>query len=158
MRCFPRPKSGVFFRFLGGESAGPIVEFALIFPVLLVVITGIIDLGRAYYTRNALVSAVREGARFAAVQSNPCGVTQAVATRVVNAFVPVGGAALTADRVSVEPVPSAACGNSPVGRVESIRVRISGYTFTPITPLYQILKISTPSLSAAAQFRWELSS
>lgn len=158
MRCSPRTKSGAFFRFLGGESAGPIVEFALIFPVLLIVITGIIDLGRAYYTRNALVSAVREGARFAAVQSNPCGVSQTVATRVVNSFVPVGGAALTANMVSVEPVPSAACGNTPVGRVESIRVRISGYTFTPITPLYQILNISTPSLSAAAEFRWELSS
>jgi Flp pilus assembly protein TadG len=158
MRCFLRTRSGVVFRFLRGESAGPIVEFALIFPILLVVITGIIDLGRAYYTRNALVSAVREGARFASVQSNPCGISQTVATRVVNSFVPVGGAALTTGMVTVEPLPSTACGNSPVGRVESIRVRITGYTFTPITPVYQILSIATPSLSATAQFRWELSS
>jgi hypothetical protein len=155
MRCFPRTKTGVLFRFLGGESAGPIVEFALIFPILLVVITGIIDLGRAYYTKNALVSAVREGARFASVQSNPCS-SQNVVTRVVDSFVPVGGAALTASMVFVEPGPTTACGNNPVGRVESIRVRISGYTFTPITPLYQILSISPPALSAAAQFRWEL--
>jgi len=45
-----------------------LVEMALTLPVLLLLILGFIDLGRAVYYYSALGNAVREGARFASVQ------------------------------------------------------------------------------------------
>jgi Flp pilus assembly protein TadG len=44
-----------------------VVEFALVFPLLLVVCFGITEFGRAWMTMNILTSAAREGVRLAAV-------------------------------------------------------------------------------------------
>lgn len=52
-----------------GHSSRPaqsIVEFALILPVLLLLVAGAIDLGRAYFTVVSLENAVKEGAFFGA--------------------------------------------------------------------------------------------
>jgi Flp pilus assembly protein TadG len=55
-----------------------LVEFALILPVLVLVVFGIIDFGRYVHTQNSLNEASREGARAGAVRELPaeCG-TQA---------------------------------------------------------------------------------
>lgn len=47
------------------------VEFALILPLLLLVLGGIIDFGRAYYEQIVLTNAAREGARMAALGYTP---------------------------------------------------------------------------------------
>jgi Flp pilus assembly protein TadG len=44
-----------------------VVEFALVLPMLLLVLFGITELGRAVVTKNVLTSAAREGARLAIV-------------------------------------------------------------------------------------------
>jgi Flp pilus assembly protein TadG len=44
-----------------------VVEFALVFPLLLLVCFGITEFGRAWMTMNILTSAAREGVRLAAV-------------------------------------------------------------------------------------------
>ena len=44
-----------------------VVEFALVFPLLLLVCFGITEFGRAWITMNILTSAAREGVRLAAV-------------------------------------------------------------------------------------------
>ena len=46
-----------------GQSA---IEFALILPVLLLLILGAIDLGRMFYTKIVLTNAAREGANYLA--------------------------------------------------------------------------------------------
>lgn len=52
------------------DSKGTIaVEFAVVFPFLLLFLFGIIELGSAWYDRNLLVNASREGARLAALSS-----------------------------------------------------------------------------------------
>ena len=57
------------------------VEFALLFPVLLLIVFGIIDFGRALNAQITLTQAAREGARLAAVgQPNVVARTQAAAT------------------------------------------------------------------------------
>lgn len=59
-------------RLLQGEYAQSLVEFTLIFPVLLILVFGVIDFGmglRAYVT---VSQAAREGARYASV-GNPAG-------------------------------------------------------------------------------------
>lgn len=52
------------FRYMQGVY---VVEFALIGAVLLVLLIGVLDLGRLYFTVNALAEVSRRGARLAAV-------------------------------------------------------------------------------------------
>lgn len=52
-----------------------IVELALMLPVIIIVLAGTLDLGRAYYSYITIVNAAREGARFGAThppQLTPC--------------------------------------------------------------------------------------
>jgi Flp pilus assembly protein TadG len=46
------------------------VEFALVLPILLLLLIGIAEFGRAWMTRNIMTGASREGVRVAAVQGN----------------------------------------------------------------------------------------
>ena len=52
-------------RITAGQS---LVEFALIFPLFLLLIMGLFDIGRAIFYFSTLNTAVREGTRFAIVQ------------------------------------------------------------------------------------------
>lgn len=45
-----------------------IVELALLFPLLMMLLMGLLDLGRAYYIMVALRDAAEEGASYAAIQ------------------------------------------------------------------------------------------
>jgi Flp pilus assembly protein TadG len=47
-----------------------LVEFALVLPMLLLLLVGITEFGRAWMTRNILTGASREAVRIAAVQGN----------------------------------------------------------------------------------------
>ena len=57
-------------RWFKSTDGGAMVEFALILPFLLVIIWGIVDISRAFQAIDSLTSAVREGARAAAVTSS----------------------------------------------------------------------------------------
>jgi len=48
------------------------VEFALMAPLLFLVLFGIVDFGRATFFANEITNAAREGARVAILASNPC--------------------------------------------------------------------------------------
>jgi hypothetical protein len=48
-----------------GEDGAVAVEFAIILPVLLLLVFGIIDFGHAYYMKHVLQNSCREGARYA---------------------------------------------------------------------------------------------
>lgn len=48
------------------ERGAELVEFALVLPLLLLLVLGAIEFGRAYFTYNILAKAVRDGARYAA--------------------------------------------------------------------------------------------
>lgn len=51
------------------ERGQSLVEFALVLPVFLLLIFGLIDLGRAVYVSNSLAEAARDGARYGSVQA-----------------------------------------------------------------------------------------
>ena len=57
------------------EKGQALVEFALILPLLLLVIMGVIDLGRALGYKNDLTNLANQGARAAAVNNCPGGCT-----------------------------------------------------------------------------------
>lgn len=54
------------------------VEFALVLPVLLIILFGIVDFGLYFYNDLQLTQAARDAARYASV-NNPAGVTSTIA-------------------------------------------------------------------------------
>jgi len=50
----------------GNSPAQALVEFALLLPILLVLILGVMDFGRMFYTKMILTNAAREGANYLA--------------------------------------------------------------------------------------------
>ena len=62
MRCgfMSKTKKG-----MRGEHGAVAVEFAIILPILLLLVFGIIDFGHAWYMRHMMSDASREGARYA---------------------------------------------------------------------------------------------
>ena len=67
--------------FARGEGAQSLVEFAIMLPLFLLLVTGILDLARAVWQENSLAYAVREGTRYAIVHGSagspivgPCSV------------------------------------------------------------------------------------
>ncbi len=59
-----------FFRDQDGDSGQSLVEFSLLLPVMLLLITGLFDLARAVWQENTLAYAAREGTRYAIVHGS----------------------------------------------------------------------------------------
>lgn len=150
-----------------------LVEFALVFPVFILLLFGLLDMGRFVYLNSTLSQAAREGARVASVEaswlgsSDPsCGtfggptcpanvaalrtdVTAAV-NRMIAPFGPIatGSVYLSCDATSP---PTGAwttqsCNATSSGGLTSVRVV---YTFTPITPIVGQIVGSIPTSGAA---------
>jgi Flp pilus assembly protein TadG len=138
-------------RFVGSERAAALVEFAIVLPILLLIVFGIVDFGRALYTANNLTSAVREGARLASTQITPdptvAGSKTAVSNAVSSYVVAFGGNAGA-------PTVSETFSGAPPN-MQSITVQIVSYPFTPITPLAGLIGLGTIRMSPSATFRWE---
>src|SRR5438132_14123187 len=59
-----------FFSRGEGERAQSLVEFSLLLPLMLLIITGLIDVGRAVWEENTLAYAARESTRFLIVHGS----------------------------------------------------------------------------------------
>ena len=55
-----------------------LVEFALVFPIAILLLMAVFDVGRAVFAYNGLTNAAREGARLAAVNQDPDKIKQRV--------------------------------------------------------------------------------
>jgi Flp pilus assembly protein TadG len=58
-------------RFSTSEDGAAAVEFALVLPVLLLLVLGLIEFSLVFNTQITLTNAAREGARVMAIQNNP---------------------------------------------------------------------------------------
>ena len=65
-------KASSFLRRGQGSRGQSMVEFALMAPLLFLILFGIVDFGRAIFYSNEITNAAREGARVAILASNPC--------------------------------------------------------------------------------------
>jgi Flp pilus assembly protein TadG len=75
-------------RFLRSETGGTLVEFALVFTFLLLpLIVGIMEFGRANWIKSTVTSAAREGARYALVHGSESGMAIGVVPDSVAAYV-----------------------------------------------------------------------
>lgn len=83
------------------ESGQAIVEFALVLPILLVLLCGIIDFGWIYYNQITLNNAAREGARYAVIHYDPyIDWKEAAESRMISGMVGVKSAtAIVSDPV-----------------------------------------------------------
>ena len=137
-----------FFRKRGERRGAVAVEFALVLPMLMLLVFGIIDFGRAYYTLNTIISSVREGARYAAVLEDPVA-QQAEVKKVVRDFtLPMGGKKIANNQIEV-------LLDQATGRVT---VRVKNYPFELITPLAKTFGAGTLMITREATFRWERAS
>jgi Flp pilus assembly protein TadG len=99
------PARAIFHNLFGrrGESGTAAIEFALFLPVLLILLTGTVELGFSAYEAMQVNNAVEAGALYAAKNGyNAASVTSAVTNASV---LPAGLSALTAT-----PAPSEFCG------------------------------------------------
>ncbi|WP_129788416.1 TadE/TadG family type IV pilus assembly protein [Promicromonospora panici] len=87
------------------ERGAAAVEFALVLPILLLLIFGIVEIGRAYYVQTTLSAAAREGVRVMALQND----TAAARSTTKNV---AGGLAVTDSQISVTPT---TCSGSTAG-------------------------------------------
>jgi Flp pilus assembly protein TadG len=135
-------------RFVRDQSGAALVEFALVATMLMMLIMGMIDFGRALYTKNSLTNAAREGGRFAAVQEDVEDRTAEIKDTVISHMSPFGGAALTAAQITVTY-------NKSGSTVMSTTIVIA-YPFEPITPIAGLIGLDPLTLKASAQFRQEV--
>lgn len=114
----------------GGQAT---VELALILPVFLLIVMGVLDLGRAFYTYEAVANAAREVARQCALTKNMS--TSQMGTAATNE---TGGA------ITITATSSPACDSSMVAG-SPVTVTASA-SFTPVTTIV----ISTASITISA--------
>jgi Flp pilus assembly protein TadG len=105
------------------ERGQSIVELALVLPILLIILLGVLDLGRVYYVMVALEDMAAEGATFAMIHPDPADL-QDVQERAA-----AGSAGLVEVEASTVRVdyPAAAIPGAP------ITVTVP-YSFTFVTP------------------------
>jgi Flp pilus assembly protein TadG len=72
---------------LAGQRGAQLVEFALVLPVLLLVLAGILDMGFMFKDFQVVTNAAREGARMAALP----GWSTSLVTARVNSYLAAGG-------------------------------------------------------------------
>lgn len=118
------------------QQGAAAVEFALVIIILILIVAGIIEFGRAFWHYNALVKAARDGARYMTTAHNDTISSTAVPAAqalVVNAANAASiSPALAAGNVSVTCLDDAfqtvTCQDGTVPA--NVKVAITGYSFT----------------------------
>src|SRR5918999_1617591 len=131
-----------------GDEGIAVLEFALVAPLLLILVFGIIDLGRAYSALNQLAASAREGARLAAVLPNPSSSTaEAQIRQTVKHFSlrQLGGPPVRDDQIAV----------TLDRTLGTVTVAIRAYPFQLVTPLVGLVGLRTIPITRQATFRWE---
>lgn len=107
------------------KTGQSLVEFALVIPLLILMITFFIDAGRAIFTYSELANAVREGTRYAIVHSTETAADLANIESEVRHYSPM----LNPAEMDVNPIVDLA----PDGVNKVINISAT-YLYRPITP------------------------
>jgi Flp pilus assembly protein TadG len=145
--ALPRSRRG----WLASERGAELVEFALIFPMLLLVMLGIMDFGFLFQRYEVLTAAAREGARIAILP----GYSDADVTARVNAYLTAGGLTVPAT-VTVGAAQTVTLGSQCI----SIRPVTVTYTHTymfvgPIMAFFGEPALGSRPLNATSAMRSE---
>jgi Flp pilus assembly protein TadG len=122
-------------RAVSRERGQSLVEFALIAPLLVLLLLAIFDFGRAIYAYNTISNAAREGARIAIVDQGPASGVSLAAKEAANQATALGLNPADPTQVQVSyfvPDLSVACPTHAVNCVAEVRVQ---YQFRAVTPV-----------------------
>ena len=104
---------------LKDENGAPMVEFALVLPVLLLIFFGIIQFGFIMFTYNNMVQAAREAARTLAVQETTAAEAQQIALNNLG----FSGLTFTITACAPPPVTNN-CGGDPTSLDVSVTITV----------------------------------
>ena len=130
----------------GGESGVAAVEFALILPVLMTLLLGIIDWGYFFFLSETVVNAAREGARIGVVQSDP-GLRNSVADSTAEAYLTNVGIALGTGPNQAAVAPSYVAPNLTVTVTVTSFQSLKGFLASPLIPT---------GVTYQSTMRWEM--
>ena len=123
---------------LRSDRGAAALEFALVIPLLLVLVLGIAEFGRAYNVQTTLSAAAREGVRTMALQNSSTSARTSTKSAAAPAVI------LTDGQISV----SAACPAAGVNPLATVTVTIT-YPFTFTTNFFG----TAPTLTATGVMR-----
>ncbi|MFN2417743.1 MAG: TadE/TadG family type IV pilus assembly protein [Candidatus Limnocylindria bacterium] len=140
------------FRKRDARAGQSMVEFALILPLFILMVFGILDFGRAIYAYSTINNAAREGARWAIVDQGVGHIQDAAANHGV-------GLGIDSDDVDVAFVnhsDGSPCGSIGTGAVSlcSANVRVP-YRYEAVTPILGAI-LGTIDMAGESQFRIEV--
>ncbi len=125
-------------KFCKSQKGQSLVEFALVIPIFILLLFGIIEFGRLWETMNVLTSAAREGARIAAVTSPDGARVRSTALNLL------AGSGLTGVSVAL----------SGPGGSHDVTVTVSG-TYVPLTNAVIPGLIGPFNLTRSTTMHWE---
>jgi Flp pilus assembly protein TadG len=146
------PLKRLFLKFRQTETGQALVEFTMVLPVLLVLLFGLVDFGRAFYSWLLVTNAAREGARVAAVQSTSAQIDTRIHDALCSSYpsnCSINMSKLTITKTNVQ----AARGNP-------VTIDLS-YNFQYATPIGGIIKflgvsnLKTPVIKGHSSMRLE---
>jgi len=141
------PTFGRIRRFVSDDSGTQILELAIVLPVMLMLLGGVAEFSRFFYTYTTLTNAVRGGARHACKWEKGASWTVPETQRMVvygdfndtskGPILP----GLTTGNVQV-------VSNGPsINNIDSVTVKISGYVYQPLFDLGKLTGVSGLSLN-----------
>ncbi|MCA9822972.1 MAG: pilus assembly protein [Dehalococcoidia bacterium] len=142
-RAFAR--AGRWLRRQRSEKGQALVEFAMIVPLLCLMLFSLVDFGRAFYAWLLVTNAAREGARVAATQQD----SAAVLNRIDNSISGLNAADLSITLTNVQ---------GPRGQAVEVDLV---YDFQFVSPIGDILNfitggsISDPTITSHSSMRLE---
>ena len=131
-------KAGESSRRSSRKRGQAVVEFALVFPIFMLVLAGIFDFGFALYSRMTVINAAREGARAAAMVSDPSTASTVASNAATTAAQQAGltpSSVVTAClQTSVSPTSPATipCAGAVMGDSVVVTVHSTYHTFFPL--------------------------
>lgn len=130
------------------ERGQSLVEFAVVFPVFMFMLAGVIQFGLIFLGQNTLNQIVRDGGRFAAT-AQPCDGTQAgtIQTKMQS----LGDGTVLAGKV-VAAVPTWSATSCPSDATSDVWVKVSA---TATVPIFFPLVPGNGNLASAAEYRVE---
>jgi len=134
------------------ERGAAAVEMALILPVLLLVLGGIVDLGRAMYGQIIVSNAAREGARMASMTSYTNAQVQTRAQSATGGLVPLAGSAVDVT------IPSPRCVADPLDpsvKITTVAVTARNFQWMMLNVVPRLVggNIPAPAITAKASMR-----
>ncbi len=142
----------------GGERGASILELALIAPVMILIVMGVLDLARGYQMQIRMENAAREGAAYAQLYPSrvDCADGEDVLSRVSGEEAGVDSSpdfrvqVLSEDADGDLTVPVTGCDGTPASPGERIEVRVSA-TFDVMTPMVERVVGDSIDISGSAE-------